>query len=92
MDTLTTVRKQERALKYTLRRKYLHLDSKGELLITIIQSYRKKAVSISENVTWGQRKRLQTVKLTCPTETFLDIKGDNGSKLLKAKQNCENDL
>ena len=34
------------------------LDSKGELLITIMSSLaQEESRSISENVTWGQRKR-----------------------------------
>ena len=41
------------------------LDSKGELLITIMSSLaQEESRSISENVTWGQRKRFADGKVT----------------------------
>ena len=40
------------------------LDSKGELLITIMSSLaQEESRSISENVTWGQRKRFADGKV-----------------------------
>ena len=47
-------------------------DSKGELLITIMSSLaQEESRSISENVTWGQRKRFADGKVTLPYSSFL---------------------
>ena len=56
------------------------LDSKGELLITIMSSLaQEESRSISENVTWGQRKRMQDGKVSFPYKRFLGYeKGDDG--------------
>lgn len=56
------------------------LDSKGELLITIISSLaQEESRSISENVTWGQRKRMQDGKFTLPYAQLLGYKkGEDG--------------
>ena len=48
------------------------LDSKGELLITIMSSLAQEEIrSISENVVWGQRKRFADGKVTVPFKRFL---------------------
>ena len=48
------------------------LDSKGELLITIMSSLaQEESRSISENVTWGQRKRFADGKVSMPYRHFL---------------------
>ena len=56
------------------------LDSKGELLITIMSSLaQEESRSISENVTWGQRKRFADGKVTLPYKNFLGYKkGEDG--------------
>ena len=56
------------------------LDSKGELLITIMSSLaQEESRSISENVTWGQRKRMADGKVTLPYAQFLGYeKGEDG--------------
>jgi len=55
-------------------------DGKGELLITIMSSLaQEESRSISENVTWGQRKRMQDGKVTLPYKHFLGYKkGESG--------------
>lgn len=55
------------------------LDSKGELLITIMSSLaQEESRSISENVTWGQRKRFADGKVSIPYGQFLGYKkGEN---------------
>src|SRR5690606_30228453 len=51
------------------------LDSKGELLITIMSSLaQEESRSISENVTWGQRKRFADGKVSLPYKRFLGYK------------------
>ena len=56
------------------------LDSKGELLITIMSSLaQEESRSISENVTWGCRKRFADGKVSMPYKNFLGYrKGGNG--------------
>ena len=56
------------------------LDSKGELLITIMSSLaQEESRSISENVTWGQRKRFADGKVSMPYKRFLGYeKGPDG--------------
>ena len=56
------------------------LDSKGELFITIMSSLaQEESRSISENVTWGQRKRMADGKVTMPYGRFLGYrKGKDG--------------
>lgn len=56
------------------------MDSKGELLITIMSSLaQEESRSISENVTWGQRKRFSDGKVSLPYKQFLGYeKGPDG--------------
>jgi len=55
-------------------------DGKGELLITIMSSLaQEESRSISENVTWGHRKRFQDGKLILPYKRFLGYeRGEDG--------------
>lgn len=47
-------------------------DGKGELLITLMSSLaQEESRSISQNVTWGQRKRMSDGKVTLPYSHFL---------------------
>ena len=57
------------------------LDSKGELLITIMSSLaQEESRSISENVTWGQRKSFSDGKVKLPYKRFLGYrKGADGT-------------
>lgn len=57
------------------------LDSKGELLITIMSSLaQEESRSISENVTWGRRKRFADGKVSLPYKHFLGYeKGEDGA-------------
>lgn len=53
------------------------LDSKGELLITIMSSLaQEESRSISENVTWGQRKRMADGKVSFAYSRFLGLDKD----------------
>ncbi|WP_321994499.1 recombinase family protein [Clostridium butyricum] len=65
----------------TLTKENIHtLDSKGKLLITIMSSLdQEESRSISENVTWGQRKRFAHGKVSLPYKQFLGYeKGEDG--------------
>lgn len=51
------------------------MDSNGELLITIMSSLlQEESRSISENVTWGQRKRFADGKVSVPYSHFLSYR------------------
>jgi DNA invertase Pin-like site-specific DNA recombinase len=74
VDTLTTVRQlKEKGVEVYFEKENIYtLDSKGELLITIMSSLaQEESRSISENVTWGQRKRMSDGKVTMPYKRFL---------------------
>lgn len=83
VDSLTTVRKLKDAgvEVYFEKENIWTLDSKGELLITIMSSLaQEESRSISENVTWGQRKRFADGKVTMPYRSFLGYrKGADGA-------------
>jgi len=82
VDTLTTVRElKDRGVEVYFEKENIYtLDSKGELLITIMSSLaQEESRSISENVTWGQRKRFSDGKVSLPYKHFLGYrKGKNG--------------
>lgn len=81
VDSLTTVRKlKEKGIEVFFQKENIYtLDSKGELLITIMSSLaQEESRSISENVTWGQRKRMADGKVSLPYGRFLGYrKGEN---------------
>lgn len=67
VDTLTTVRKlKEKGIEVYFEKENIYtFDTKGELLITIMSSLaQEESRSISENTTWGQRKRFADGKVT----------------------------
>ena len=82
VDSLTTVRNlKEKGIEvYFEKENIWTLDSKGELLITIMSSLaQEESRSISENVTWGQRKRFSDGKVCVPYSRFLGYdKGEDG--------------
>lgn len=81
VDTLVTVRKlKEKGIEVYFEKENIYtLDSKGELLITIMSSLAQdESRSISDNVTWGQRKRFADGKVNLPYKRFLGYrKGEN---------------
>ena len=83
VDTLTTIRKlKENGVGVTFEKENIDtLDSKGELLITIMSSLaQEESRSISENVTWGWRKRISDGKVSVAYSHFLGYeKGEDGS-------------
>ena len=82
VDTLTTVRmlKAKGIEVYFEKENIYTLDSKGELLITIMSSLaQEESRSISENVTWGMRRRFEQGKVSLPYKRFLGYeKGPDG--------------
>lgn len=82
VDSLTTVRKlKEKGVEVYFEKENIYtLDSKGELLITIMSSLaQEEARSISENVAWGRRKQFADGKHSLAYSRFLGYdRGPNG--------------
>ena len=82
VDTLVNVRKLKgHGVEVFFEKENIYtFDSKGELLITIMSSLaQEESRSISENVTWGQRKRFADGKVSLPYKSFLGYrKGADG--------------
>lgn len=77
VDTLVTVRKlKDQGIEVYFEKENIYtLDSKGELLITIMSSLAQdESRSISDNITWGQRKRFADGKVSLPYKNFLGYK------------------
>ncbi|GAX47917.1 recombinase family protein [Pseudolactococcus reticulitermitis] len=90
VDSLTTVRQlKESGIEiYFEKENIWTFDSKGELLITIMSSFaQEESRSISENCTWGQRKRFADGKVTVPFGQFLGYdRGEDGNLVLNKAQ------
>ena len=83
VDSLVTIRKlKEKGVEcYFEKENIFTFDGKGELLLTIMSSLaQEESRSISENVTWGQRKRFSDGKVSVGYSQFLGFeKGEDGS-------------
>ena len=90
VDSLVTVRKLKEAgvEVYFEKENIWTLDSKGELLITIMSSLaQEESRNISENTTWGQRKRFADGKVSVPFGRFLGYdRGENGGLVVNPGQ------
>lgn len=90
VDTLTHVRQLKDAgvEVYFEKENIWTLDSKGELLITIMSSLaQEESRSISENVTWGHRKRFANGKIMVPYASLLGYKkGEDGNLAIDETQ------
>ena len=90
VDSLTTVRKlKEKGIEVYFEKENIYtLDSKGELLITIMSSLaQEESRSISENTTWGKRKQFADGKGSLAYSTFLGYeKGEDGSLRVNPEQ------
>ncbi len=82
VDSLSTIRKlKEAGCECFFEKEAIYtFDGKGELLITIMSSLaQEESRSISENITWGQRKSFSDGKVHLPYKRFLGYKkGANG--------------
>ncbi len=83
VDSLVTIRKlKEKGVEVCFEKENIRtMDSKGELLITIMSSLaQEESRSLSENVTWGQRKRFSDGKVSMPYGRFLGYEqGEDGT-------------
>ena len=90
VDSLTTIRQlKEHGVECFFEKENIWtFDGKGELLITIMSSLaQEESRSISENVTWGQRKRMADGKVSVPFGHFLGYKrGPNGELVVDEEQ------
>ena len=82
VDTLTTIRKlKEHGVEVYFEEQNIYtLDGKGEVLLTIMSSIaQEESRNISENVTWGMRKRFAEGKVTMAYKQFMGYRrGKNG--------------
>ncbi|WP_099204545.1 recombinase family protein [Scatolibacter rhodanostii] len=82
VDSLNTIRQlKEKGVECFFEKENIWtFDGKGELLITIMSSLaQEESRNISQNVTWGQRKRFADGKVTIPYKQFLGYqKGGDG--------------
>lgn len=90
VDSLTTVRKlKEKGVEVYFEKENIYtLDSKGELLITIMSSLaQEEARNISENTAWGRRKQFAEGKHSLAYKTFLGFdKGPDGGLVVNKEQ------
>ena len=90
VDSLSTIRKlKENNIEcYFEKENISTFDSKGELLLTIMSSLaQEESRSISENVTWGHRKRFADGKVSFAYSRFLGYeKAADGSLVIVPEQ------
>ena len=90
VDSLTTIRKlKDKGIEvYFEKENIWTFDGKGELLLTIMSSLaQEESRSISENCTWGQRKRFADGKVTVPFNRFLGYdRGPDGNLVVNREQ------
>lgn len=90
VDSLTTIRKlKEHGTEvYFEKENIWTFDSKGELLLTIMSSLaQEESRSISENVRWGQRKKISDGKFSLNYKHFLGYdKGPDGVLVINEAQ------
>ncbi len=77
VDMLSTIRKlKEHGVEVFFEKENIYtFDSSGEVMLTILSSIaQEESRSISENVTWGHRKRFADGKILLPYKSFLGYK------------------
>lgn len=90
VDTLTIIRKlKEHGVEVYFEEQNIYtMDGKGEVLLTIMSSIaQEESRNISENVTWGMRKRFADGKVSLPYKQFMGYRrGKNGTtEVVKAE-------
>ena len=90
VDSLTTIRmlKEHGTEVYFEKEAIWTFDSKGELLLTIMSSLaQEESRSISENVRWGQRKKINDGRFSLNYTHFLGYdKGPDGGLVINREQ------
>ena len=90
VDTLTAIRRlKEHGVEVYFEEQNIYtLDGKGELLLTIMSSIaQEESRNISENVTWGIRKRFADGKVSMPYKRFMGYRRgeDGGPEIVEAE-------
>ncbi len=90
VDSLITIRKlKEKNVECFFEKENIWtFDGRGELLLTIMSSLaQEESRSISQNCTWGQRKRFADGKATVPFGRFLGYdRGSDGNLVINEEQ------
>ena len=90
VDTISTIRKLKReGVGVFFQKENIYtLDSKSEFVLTLMSSFaQEESRSISENCTWGQRKRFADGKVSIPFARFLGYdRGENGELVVNEKE------
>ena len=90
VDSLTTIRKlKDHGVECFFEKENIWtFDGKGELLITIMSSLaQEESRSISENVTWGHRKRMADGKVSIAYSSFLGYdRGEDGGLVINPQE------
>ena len=90
VDTISTIRKLKReGVGVFFQKENIHtLDSKSEFVLTLMSSFaQEESRSISENCTWGQRKRFADGKVTILFARFLGYyRGKNRELVVNEKE------
>ena len=90
LDSIATIRKlKEHNVEVFFEKENIYtFDGKGELLLTIMSSLaQEESRSISENVTWGHRKRMADGKFSLGYSRFLGYdKGADGSLVINERE------
>ena len=90
VDSLINIRKlKDKGVEVYFEKEYIWtFDSKGEILLTIMSSIaQEESRSISENVTWGIRKRFADGIFSFPYHNFLGYeKGENGKTVINKEE------
>ena len=92
VDSLVTIRKlKEKGIEVYFEKENIYtLDSKGELLITIMSSLaQEESRSISENVLWGISNSAKNGKVHVPFAEFVGYdRGNDGQLVVNKLQSC----
>lgn len=90
LDTVQTVRQlKDNGIGVYFQKEDIHsLDGKGEFMLTLMASFaQEESRSISENCTWGIRKRFADGKFSIPYARFLGFqKGRDGGLAIHPKE------
>ncbi len=90
VDSLTAIRRlKELGIEVFFEKENVWtFDAKGELMLTILASVaQEESRSISENITWGKRKRFADGKYSVPYARFLGYdKGVDGTMVINPEE------
>nr|WP_288867938.1 recombinase family protein [uncultured Blautia sp.] len=92
VDSLSTIRKlKDNGTECYFEKEAIDtLDAKGEVLLTILSSLAQdESRNISENSTWGIRKRFEIGQHKMSTKRFLGYDADENGKLVVNKQQAK---